>query len=210
MDGFRSGNVRISEFDSVSTFPEGMVITLIAQGVNYKMDILDFITSLNAPGSVASIGDGVPIYNLDGESNQIRGLLGTGGLESFTGAGGNFSIVDGIINSTIQGGDPYQVVNDTEIIILKESDSDFFIVFKDNAPIMSRVQIHLEQSTSAATLRTTDGSQFVSGAVLKGDSFLQSGLVSTSFVKVTDDFWMNDSVFFVAEGVTLTPLQDAA
>lgn len=193
MPDFLSYNRRISDFDSVSTFPEGMIVTLIASGTNYQIDILDFITSLNAPGSVASLGDGVPVYNLDVDTNQIRAIETIGGIGSVDDVAGGITLDYGTLVESPQQGFPYTVINDSEIIISDIPSATFFVIFKEDAPAGSLVQVYPRGTASEAMLRTVDGSNFIVDQVNEGNSFTVPNLGYRAFRKVTDSLWMDEA-----------------
>lgn len=122
---------RISEFPVDTEFPADTFLTFIAGSTNFKISKADFLSALNVTGSIASVGDGIPLYTLAGSVNQIRALETLTGLYSEQGTSGNVEVSDGFIK-TITDDTPYQVIQSSEVIFCQTESEDAFVTLRAN------------------------------------------------------------------------------
>lgn len=120
---------KISEFPADTVLPADTELSFISDSTNFKITLANFLTALNVTGSIASIGDGIPLYTLAGSVNQIRALETLTGLYSEQGTSGNVEISDGFIK-TITDDTPYQVIQSSEVIFCETVSEDAFVTLR--------------------------------------------------------------------------------
>ncbi len=80
----QSKSRQISDFLSQTALPSDTQLTYISGGVNYRISLTDFLSSIGVSGSIVQDGDslGTPILNTAGSINNIRNLEPGAGIKT--------------------------------------------------------------------------------------------------------------------------------
>lgn len=184
---------KISKFPGASVFQPGTALTFIAEGVNYKIPLADFLSSLNVSGVIESVGDGVPVYQSAGSVNQIRAIDALRGLYAEQGTSQNVEISDGH-TTTLTSSTTFPVVNSSEIIFCTVSSTVYDITLNPGAVTGDLVRVFSTASTATVSVKTTNATNIIyRGAVVTGTTgFVMANLRSVTLRKAPN-IWIQES-----------------
>jgi len=86
----RDKDIRKSNFVAVTSLASTDTFDLVRSGQNFKITFSDMIAALGVCGSLVAAGDAeaIPVLNVDGTINNIRGILGGSGIVTSLSVGG--------------------------------------------------------------------------------------------------------------------------
>jgi len=178
----RAQSRKISQFPADTVLPSDTQLTFIADGTNFRISVADFLTALNVTGSIASLGDGLQIYNLSGTVNNIRAFNAVTGLFAQQGTSGNIEIFDAF-SKTIIDATTYVMVQTSEVVYCTSEAVPANIELLASAPTDSKIEIHNDSASQVCNISTTDASTIIRQGASAGTSFVLPALRSITLRK---------------------------